>query len=491
MTDSKALSAQAAQAIREGRPAEAADLFRRLTRIEPDKADNWFNLGWSLRASRQYEAALEAYAEALKRGVSKPEDVHLNRSVILSEHLHRMDEAADELRKAVAINSRAPGVWLNLGNLSEDLGDVGRARDAYRSALQADPASGRAIARLAALDVHEGRPFAAIDMLEEASRRPFPSPQDAAEIQFALGNALDAAGDFPAAFQAITEANKLGSAARSQAMRYDAAAQERLVDELIAMPQPQNAGSYPAVISPIFICGMFRSGSTLAEQLLGRHPQVTAGGELEFIPAMVLEDLQPYPNALASADSRRFGELRDKYLGQLRSLYPGADRITDKRPDNFMHIGLIKALFPQSRIVHTVRQPLDNILSVYFLYFADSVTYSGSLDEIAHYYAQYRRLMDHWQSLYDADIHHVSYDSLVADPAGELGKLVAFCGLEWDDAMLDHSSEAAVRTASSWQVRKPVHQRSSGRWRHYANQLSSVRQKLEDAGLLDRPDQSS
>ena len=485
MTDIQSLSARAAQAIREGRAAEAADLFRQLTDVQPDRPDNWFNLGWSLRASRQYEPALDAYDEALKRGVSRPEDVHINRSVILSEYLHRVDEAADELRKAVAVAPTAVSAWLNLGSLSEDLGDVAGAREAYRRALDIDPRSGRAMARLAAVDVHEGRHAEAIDALKSATRLPFRDPQDAAEVYFALGNALDASGEYDAAFQLIEEGNRIGSAARSPSMRYDATAHERLIDALIAMPPPQVVAPIPADQTPIFICGMFRSGSTLAEQLLGRHPRVTAGGELEFIPAMVREDLQPYPAALAEAASERLAELREKYLTQVRRLYSFWDRITDKRPDNFLHIGLIKALFPQARIVHTVRRPLDNILSVYFLYFADSVSYSGSLDEIAHYYAQYRRLMEHWKWLYGSDIYDVSYDALVADPQTELEKLTDFCGLEWDETCLNESGSDAVRTASAWQVRKPVHQRSSGRWRNYSSQLESVRRSLEAAGLLE------
>ena len=423
--------------------------------------------------------------EALKRGVTQPEDVHVNRSVILSEYLHRTSEAAEELRKAVAANPRAVPAWLNLGSLSEDLGDMAGARDAYRSALDAEPGSGRALARIAAIDVHEGRQAEAIDTLSGAARGPFSQPQDAAEVFFALGSALDAAGDYSAAFQAVSEGNRIGLATRPASLRYDPRAQERLVDALIAMPPLESAGAYSADHSPIFICGMFRSGSTLAEQLLGRHPQITAGGELEFIPAMVREDLQPYPAALAEAGSGRLGELRNKYLEQLQRLYPEVPRVTDKRPDNFLHLGLVKALFPDARIVHTVRQPLDNILSVYFLYFADSVTYSGSLAEIEHFYGQYRRLMTHWDALYGAGIHDVNYDELVANPRSELEKLLAFLGLEWDDACLDHSSGQAVRTASNWQVRKPVHQRSSGRWRNYAKELEPLREELRAAGLLD------
>ena len=180
-------------------------------------------------------------------------------------------------------------------------------------------------------------------------------------------------------------------------------------------------------------------------------------------------------------------ELRDKYLDELTSLFPSAARVTDKRPDNFLHIGLIKALFPQARIVHTVRQPLDNVLSAYFLYFGDAVSYSDRLEDIAHYYAQYRRLMDHWRDRHGSDIHDVDYDRLVADPRAELMPLMNFLGLEWDEEFLDHRPAAAVRTASNWQVRQPLHARSSGRWRHYERELEPVRRQLADAGLLGEP----
>jgi hypothetical protein len=218
--------------------------------------------------------------------------------------------------------------------------------------------------------------------------------------------------------------------------------------------------------------------------MLARHPRVTAAGELEFIPAMVRENLQPYPAALAAAPADRIGALRSSYLDQVEAIHPGWDRLTDKRPDNFLHIGLIKTLFPDARIVHTARHPLDNILSVFFLYFADEISYGTQLDDIVHYYVQYRRLMAHWQAVFGADILTLRYDRLVRDPRSELERLLSFCGLEWDESCLDEGrASAEVRTASVWQVRKPLHTHSAGRWRHYADQLAQVRAELERAGI--------
>lgn len=483
--DVRALKTAAAQKLREGDYAGAAELFAQLTQIEPREPNHWFNLGYSRRMARDYAGALDAYAEALKRGVSGAEDVHVNRAVILSEYLHDTPAAAAELQKAVAANPRGLSAWLNLGSLREDLGNADGAREAYEAALRINPGSGRAVARLAAIDLHESGAEAGVQRLRDAVQRQWPTNQDAAEVHFALGNALDAAGDYRGAFAAIAEGNRRAHDGRPSRALYDANATEALVDALIALRPTDTAGPIAADQTPIFICGMFRSGSTLVEQLLARHSQVAAGGELEFIPAMVHEDLSPYPQSLVDASRERLGQLQRKYLEQLRRLLPGAGRVTDKRPDNFLHIALIKALFPQARIVHTRRRPLDNVLSVYFLYFGDDVRYSDSLDDIAHFYIQYRRLMDHWQARFEPDIHAVDYDALVADPRGELEPLLGFLGLDWEDSCLTPETRDAVRTASNWQVRQPLHRRSSGRWRNYTDELDGVRRRLVDAGLAD------
>lgn len=484
--DWRNVGAEAARHLREGNYDQAANGFERLVAMRDDHADSWFNLGYARRMARHYEAALDAYGEAIARGMSSPEEAHLNRAVILSEHLQRTEEAMAELQQAVTKNPGAVLAWLNLGNLLEDLGESDAARDAYQAALRADPRNGRAIARITGLLVHQGEQARALAMARDAAEQARPGTEDAAEISFALGNALDAAGEYREAFAAVGDGNETSAALRAPSQRYDRAAHQRLVDALIES-FPETAEHSPgsdADDRTIFICGMFRSGSTLAEQLLGRHPAITAGGELEFIPAMVQQDLQPYPAALKEASPARIGELRQKYLDQLDALYPAAPRVTDKRPDNFLHIGLIKTLFPGARIVHTMRQPLDNILSVYFLYFAQSVSYSERLDDIVHYYGQYRRLMSHWQQLYGSDIHIVDYDRLVTDPRPVMEGLLSFLGLAWDDACLDTAGAAVVRTASNWQVRQDLHTRSSGRWRNYAAELEGARRKLGALGLL-------
>jgi hypothetical protein len=155
--------------------------------------------------------------------------------------------------------------------------------------------------------------------------------------------------------------------------------------------------------------------------------------------------------------------------------------LTDKRPDNFLHIGFIKTLFPGAKIVHTRRNPLDNLLSLYFLHLDPGMAYALDLADAAHWYGQYERLMAHWKALYPNDIFDVDYDELVREPNPVIERLLDFLYLEWDGSLLDfHRGGTPVKTASVWQVRQPLHPRSSGRWRNYRTQLEPI------AGLLSR-----
>jgi tetratricopeptide (TPR) repeat protein len=466
------LQSRATSLLRAGHVAEGILAHRELLDRYPDLPDGWFNLAYLLRCDRQFEAALAAYAEAIGRGIRDPEEVHLNRAAILSEHLCRGSEAEVELQKALKINPRFLSAWLNLGNLYEDWGQAQNARQAYERALEMDSSNARALARLAAIDVHLGQSAKAVPTLRKAIIGT--SGPDAAELGFALGNALDALGDYDEAFAAFKRANNAARGALPRQMRYDPDKVEKLVDSLVDT-FPISAGATLTEEPPIFICGMFRSGSTLAEQVLSRHSKVISGGEFDFLPVLVATELQPYPEILRRLPLERLKEVGAAYMRQVDALNLGRGLVTDKRPDNFLHIGLIKALFPNAKIVHTHRHPLDNILSIYAVYFHDTISYGFDLAETAHWYRQYVRLMAHWKSSYPDTIHDFDYDVMVREPRREIGKLLDFCCLDWEDDCLEPgAARGAVRTASVWQVRQPIHARSSGRWRNYAKHLESV-----------------
>jgi tetratricopeptide (TPR) repeat protein len=455
---------QAASLRRAGRIEEAVAAYEQLLVLQPDLPDSWYNLAWLQRQAGQYERALASYDEALRRGVGEPEEAHLNRAALLSDHLARTDEAEAELEAALALKPDYLPALLNLGNLHEDRGNRAAAEAAYRRALEAVPDNALALSRLASVSHAPELDEGLAERLRTAIRRQGASAAEQADLGFALAGLLDAAGHFDQAFEAARAANAASRAATGA--RYDGSVAEHYIDQLIesfAVPVP--AGDKPA---PVFIVGMFRSGSTLVEQILAGHSRVQAAGELEFVPELV-KRIPNYPSAVATADEATIGDWHRFYLEGLARIAPQDVLVTDKRPDNFLHIGLIKTLFPNAKIVHTRRNRLDNLLSLYFLHLGPEMAYALDLDDAAHWHGQYERLMRHWKSLYPNDIFDVDYDELVRSPDAVLQDLLKFLGLQWEAGVLDFERrERPVKTASVWQVRQPLHARSSGRWRNYS-----------------------
>jgi tetratricopeptide (TPR) repeat protein len=451
-----------------GHVDEAIAAYERLLAAKPDLADSWYNLGWLQRKARRFEDALQSYQRALDLEIAEPEEVRVNRAVILSDYLRRAEDAERELAAALDANPAYVPALLNLGNLREDLGEREGARDAYSRALGADPGNGLALARLAGLSHAAELDEKLVQRLRIAIAGSS-SPEEQADLGFALAGLLDAAARYDEAFAAAGEANK--ASREASAATYDHAAQEKFVDRLIATFGSPVSGNGDEAEAPIFICGMFRSGSTLVEQILAAHSSTAAGGELDLIP-MLAEKIDGYPEAVAAANPEMVKDWREEYLAGLPESDRGT-RLTDKRPDNFLHIGLIKTLFPNAKIVHTRRNPLDNLLSVYFLHLDPGMAYALDLEDAAHWHAQYERLMAHWKSLYPGDILDMDYDALVREPRAVIEELLTFLGLEWEDSLLDfHRARSAVKTASVWQVRQPLHSRSSGRWKNYREQLA-------------------
>jgi tetratricopeptide (TPR) repeat protein len=466
----------ASRARAEGRFAEAVAAYESLLAVRPDLPDSWYNLALVRRRAGRFEAALEAYAEARARGVAGPEEVHLNRAVIFSDDLGRPDAALTELTAALQCAPAYLPALLNLGTLYEDLGDRDGAVATYRRALALDPDNALILSRLANASVIRSGDDPLVTALETALSQPGREAADQALLGFALGRALDSAGAYDAAFAACERANAAAREAAGDVV-YDRRTHARLIDRLIsAFPDPVPDAGEPS--GPIFICGLFRSGSTLVERILGAHSHITAGGELDILPRLVRERVQPWPEAVVGADAATVADWRATVLERLRAARPGAGLTTDKRPDNFLHIGLIRTLFPGARIVHTVRDATDVCLSNWFLHLDGSMAHTMDLEDMAHWHGQYRRLMAHWNRLYP-DIHTVDYDALVADPRAGVEALLGYLDLPFEPACLAfHEQAGAVRTASVWQVREPFYQRSSGRWRNYEGHLGPLRAAL-------------
>ena len=272
-----------------GRLEDSVRILEDALRRWPQLADSWYNLGLRRRHLGRAEAALNAYREALTRGAAGPEEIHLNRGVIFAEDLQRPDDAVREYDAALRCSPHYVPALLNLANLHEDSGRRDAARTLYERVLTLDPAHAEALARAAnACEiVHTDDPM--IGRLHSAlARRGLPTDARAS-LGFALGRALDACGDHDAAWDAYTAANHASrDSAPPGTPRYDRDAHARFIDDIIrrcdsaffARALRHRATDASAPPPPLFICGMFRSGSTLAERMLAAHPGVTAGGEL-------------------------------------------------------------------------------------------------------------------------------------------------------------------------------------------------------------------
>jgi tetratricopeptide (TPR) repeat protein len=484
--DAKAAVRDAMLLERAGRLAEAEAAYEALLTKWPDLPDSWYNLGVLQRRARRFDAALASYGQALSRGVDRPEEVHLNRGVIYSDFLRQDDAAQRELHAALVLNPAYTPALFNLANLNEDLGRRSEALAVYERLLALDPHNHEALARYASLRGVSDATDPLAGRLRQAITDPHTTAADRASLGYALGKSLDACGAYDQAFAAYVMANQQSRAsAGGRGALYDRQGHERFVDALIATFTCDRVPTVPnaAGVRPIFICGMFRSGSTLTEQVLACHPRVRAGGELDFLPMAVQTELAPFPSAMTRVSPQLLAGLAARYLDTLSRLFPGAPHVTDKRPDNFLYLGLVKCMFPEARIVHTTRNPLDNCLSIYFLHLDHGMGYALDLSDIAHYYRQYRRLMAHWKSLFGADILDFDYDVFVREQRSSVAKLLDFCGLEWHEDCMDFQrAERAVKTASVWQVREPLYQRSSGRWRNYERHLAPLRAALGDLG---------
>lgn len=467
--------AQTARAA--GRSAEAAEAYAALLALRPDLPDTWFNLALMQRAAGRPLEALDAYAEALRRRVSGPEEVHLNRAVLLSDDLGRPDEAEAELHQALALKSDYLPALLNLGNLHEDRGQRAEAQSVYRRALDAARPNEVALplARLANATKFRTADDPLIARLRDALSKPGQTA-DRAELGFALGRALDEVGAYDAAFDAYAAANTASRTATGA--RYDRVAQDDFVARSIAAFDRPEPAPPSAVQPPVFILGMFRSGSTLVERILAAHSGVVSGGELGLLPQLA-RDIAGYPETAATADEATLDRWRAAYLDGVRTARGQVGLVTDKRPDNFLHVGLIKRLFPDARIIHTVRDPRDVCLSNWFLHLDPSMAWAMDLQDAAHWLKAHDRLTDHWNALYP-DILTVRYDDLVADFEAQARRILDHCGLDWEPGVLDfHAAGGAVRTASVWQIREPVYGRSSGRWRHYEGRIGPLLEALK------------
>ena len=440
-----------------------------------------------LRKRQKHAAALEQAATLLKREPDNP--VFLSRHAVESLAVGNYEDALSGFDKVLAGLPDDAGTHAARAHALKTMGRTDEAVAAYRRAYEARPDYGEAYYGLANLKTYRFTD-AEIERMTAQEDAVGLRTHDRVHLCFALGKAHEDRGAYDLAFEYYERGNGLK---RTQT-RYTSDIMEQ---ELQAQADVCSADLFAArsgkgcpAPDPIFIVGLPRAGSTLLEQILASHSQVDGTLELPDILATAHrlrgrtrgEGAGRYPRVLHELSEDQLRELGEDYIENTRIHRRDAPFFTDKMPNNFRHIGLIKLILPNAKIIDARREPMACCFSGFKQLFAEGQEFTYGLDEIGRYYRGYVELMDHWDRVLPGQILRVQYEDVVADLETQVRRILDFCGLPFEQACLDfHTTERAVRTASSEQVRQPIYDSGVEQWRHFEAHLDPLKSALGPA----------
>jgi tetratricopeptide (TPR) repeat protein len=448
-----------------GRYREAEGRFYQAIKVKPDFADAHSNLGNMFLLKGQFVDAENFLRHALKLN-PRFVDARINLGLTLVS-LSRLREAKSHLEKALKYEPRNSDALFGMALIAKTEGSFADSETLLSRALQLSPNMPKALASQAGLRKMRSSDTDWLDRAEKVAASGI-AALDESELRFAIGKYHDDVENYKQAFQNYKRANDL---LKAIAEPYDRSAHKQFVDMLIRAYTPevlaQANGGVSVSMKPVFVVGMPRSGTSLTEQIISSHPSAIGAGELTFWSSAVHDNAAALENGLLSESTR--SKLADAYLRVLDSKSTTALRIVDKAPVNSDYLGIIHSVFPNARIIYMRRHPIDTCLSCYFQRFVQTLNFTGDLSDLADYYRQHERLIEHWRSALPAgSILDVPYEELVADHEGWTRKILDFLGLDWNERCLDfHKTNRAVATASYWQVRQAIYKTSVQRWRNY------------------------
>jgi tetratricopeptide (TPR) repeat protein len=492
-----------------GRYGEAVQSLQQALRLKPDYAEAHNNLGNSLAAIGRHDDAIRSFSSALRYQPTLAQ-AHVGMGRALNElGYHREaigsirkgieldgrsatwhndlgnafsdfgnpDEAVQSYRAALALDPEMPQIHSNLGNVLCDLGRYDDAAASYETALQLQPNFAEAHFNLSVI-----RSFSESDTrferLQALAQTPTLSESDRCYLNFALGKAYEDIGDLDQSFVYLQEGNRL----RKAILAYDIGTDRAQIEQIRSLNVPKLEETDEAVANPrpIFIVGMPRSGTTLAEQILASHSDVHGAGELRTA-ARILEPLLRHLESQRNTkvDAAVISRLRKEYLYETRLISEGAPVVVDKMPGNFRFVNLLLAAFPEARVVNMKRNPVATCWSMYKR-LLNGNGFTNDLQDLGEYYVLYDELMADWRERFPERVFELDYEILTENQAAESRRLLEYCGLPWEDACLEfHKTQRTVRTASGNQVRQKMYTGSSEAWRKYENHLGPLLSALK------------
>jgi tetratricopeptide (TPR) repeat protein len=474
--DVAAIRMLAELAGRIGRYKDAENLLRRAVELAPNFLPARSNLAMVLyRQNRPVEAVAEL--DHLLN-VDPENAANTNLKAAALGRIGDYDEAIELYEKVLTQHGTQPKIWMSYGHVLKTVGRQADGIDAYRRALDLAPGLGEVWWSLANLKTVRFDDADLTTMADQLARDDIMA-EDRFHLHFALGKAHEDRGAAEPAFGHYDEGNRL----RRLELEYDAQETTDMVDQSIARFAPSfiaaHAGQGCAAPDPIFIVGMPRAGSTLIEQILASHSLVEGTMELPDMPAIAAQ-IGHREGGWAGLKAEELAELGQSYLDRTR-IQRKTDKpfFIDKLPNNWAYVGLIHLILPYAKIIDARRHPLGCCFSNFKQHFARGQSFSYGLADMGHYYADYVRMMAHFDAVLPGRIHRVFYESMVDDQEAETRRLLDAVGLPFEDACLRfYETDRAVRTASSEQVRRPIFKDGTEQWQKFEAWLDPLKSAL-------------
>ncbi len=469
--------------IRLGVLDDAEFLLDSAVQMEPDNLAARADYVQALRKRQKFDQALEQIEILLNK---QPENLQFQSlSAIGCMQIGNYELA---IRKFQAVLSKVPGdpaTLTSLGHAQKTHGNYDAAVASFKAAYEANVLHGEAHYALANLKIYRFTDDE-ISRMFEIEQNPHLTHQDRVYLCFALGKAFEDRKEHGQAFEYYERGNQL----KKVESRYDA---DQISEEMNAQRRfftraflSERVGLGCQIMDPIFIVGLPRAGSTLLEQILASHSQVDGTLELPNIIALAQRlkrlgrsDKKGYPDVLDSLEHDQLRDFGESFIEETRIHRQGALFFIDKMPNNFRHIGLIKLILPNARIIDARRNAMSCCFSGYKQLFAEGQEFTYSLHDIGRYYRDYLALMNHWHDVLPGEILTVNHEDVVDNLEGEVRRILDFCGLPFEQSCVEyHKTERSVRTPSSEQVRQPIFRDSIDTWQNFEPWLDPLKQAL-------------
>lgn len=464
-----------------GRRKDAIHTFHKAINSNPSFVPAYSNLCLAYAEEEEFERAIEYGRKGL---ALDPKYLPLYNSLAFAlKPLGRLDEAVECMRQALAVQNGDITLQNNLASLLYENGQKEEAKDVLEEVLRQKPDHAGAHKTLSSIIKYEdGNEH--IEQMEALCDSPDLSADEKSDLHFALGKAYEDVQNYERSFSHYKAGNDLNR----QSIQYDVD-EDRLFFEEIKAAFTQDYIKRHALEdsaqTPVFVLGMPRSGTSLVEQILASHPKVHGAGELNYLDHVQFMkqglDRKNYVQGINSLSQSDLQNMADMYS---KKAFSGVDDdvefVTDKMPHNFRYIGLIRCLFPNAKVIHCMRDPMDVCFSIFKIKFSGNVGFAYSIKEIGEHYKLYEDLMDYWRKTFPDFIYDLDYTQLVNNQESSIRSLLDFCGLGWDErCMAFHKNKRAVTTASALQVRQPIYKSALQYWKNYEQYLGELKEVLK------------